>query len=166
MQALIRDGRLVLDDAWYISGQEQAVSSTGQALIPLAQYLEQYQEWSDSDSAVGVWLNEEEMPDGLEPHLDRLDVIALHLPKFADGRAFSKARLLRQRFGYRGEIRVTGDFLPDQVAYYARCGVNAFACRTAAEADIALAMLTPFSVHYQTDVYQTALFERRQGTSD
>ena len=31
---------------------------------------------------------------------------------FRDGRAFSWARMLRTRLGYRGEIRATGDFLP------------------------------------------------------
>ncbi|MCH8530439.1 MAG: DUF934 domain-containing protein [Saccharospirillum sp.] len=161
MQALIKDGQRVFDDPWFISGLEDRGKPATQPLVPIAQFLDQHQEWTDSDAVIGVWLSEDDMPDALEPYLDRLDIIALHLPKFADGRAFSKARLLRQRFGFQGEIRLTGDFLPDQAAYYARCGVNAFACRTEEEADIAVALLAPFSVHYQSDAHQATLFERR-----
>lgn len=163
MQALIKNGQLVADDDWFIFGLNDSPVTTGRPLIPASQFLSQQQEWAESTSPIGVWLGEEDQPEALEAHLDRLDIIALHLPKFADGRAFSKARLLRQRYGYQGEIRVTGDLLPDQVAFFARCGVNAFACRTAEEASIAMTLLSPFSVHYQTDAYQEALFKRRQG---
>lgn len=161
MQALIKDGQRLVDDHWFMAGFEEATPEKAYPLVPLEQFLEQHHEWAESDSPVGVWLSEEDMPEALEPHLGRLGVIALHLPKFADGRAFSKARLLRQRYGYQGEIRITGDILPDQIAYYARCGANAFACRTEEEAETALALLAPFSVHYQTDAQQVALFERR-----
>jgi uncharacterized protein (DUF934 family) len=123
-------------------------------------FLSQHQEWATAQADCGVWLGEEDQPETLAPHLDKLTIIALYVPKFADGRAFSKARLLRQRFGYRGEIRLTGDFLPDQVAYYARCGVDAFACRTEEEASVALQVLARISVHYQTDAQRSALFER------
>ena len=52
--------------------------------------------------------------------------IDLHFPKFADGRAFSQAFLLRRRLGFKGEIRAVGDFLYDQINYQHRVGFDAW----------------------------------------
>ena len=62
----------------------------------------------------------------LESELPGLALIALEIPKFTDGRAYSQARTLRDHLGYTGELRATGNVLRDQLGYLARCGVNAF----------------------------------------
>lgn len=67
--------------------------------------------------------------DGLEdlaPYLDALDLIALAFPAFSDGRSYSKAALLRERYGYEGEIRATGQVLIDQIDHMRRCGFSTF----------------------------------------
>ena len=161
MQNLIKNGALLTDDAWVLIEDDSAnIAADAAAILPLQRYLE-LSEAGNLPARVGVWLNDEQMADDLADLLDKVELIALHFPKFADGRSFSKARLLRDRLGYQGEIRAIGDFLPDQVDYMARCGIDAFACRSEQEAKTALSMLDTFSIHYQSDVSQTALFQQR-----
>ncbi|MGY8776468.1 MAG: DUF934 domain-containing protein [Spongiibacter sp.] len=160
MQNLIKGGQHQ-EDRWTLIDEDAPIPATGPVILPLAFYQAQKSEWDDTDRDIGVWLNVEQMAEDVTDSLDNLALIALRFPKFADGRGFSKARLLRQRYGYKGEIRAIGDFLPDQVFYMGRCGIDAFACRTEDEAMIALALLSPFSVRYQSGTDSTPLFERR-----
>ena len=67
----------------------------------------------------------------LSPYLERLQLIALAFPTFSDGRSYSAARLLRERLGYRGELRATGDVLADQIPLMRRCGFDSFEVRHA-----------------------------------
>jgi uncharacterized protein (DUF934 family) len=78
------------------------------------------------NAPLGVRLETGESPEILTQNLHKFALIVLHVPYFKDGRGFSWARLLRDRLAYKGEIRVTGHFLKDQVAFYARVGVDAF----------------------------------------
>lgn len=160
MQNLIKDGQRQ-DDRWTLVDDDAPLPAEGPIILPLALYLAQKAEWDASDRDIGVWLNDEQMAEDVTGSLDNLALIALRFPKFADGRGFSKARLLRERYGYTGELRAIGDFLPDQVFYMSRCGINAFACRTDDEASIALALLAPFSVRYQGGTDSPPLFEHR-----
>lgn len=160
MQNLIKDGQRQ-DDLWTLIDDDAPLPADGPVILPLALYQAQKAEWDASDRDLGVWLNDEQMAEDVTDSLDNLALIALRFPKFADGRGFSKARLLRERYGYSGELRAIGDFLPDQVFYMGRCGINAFACRTEDEASIALALLAPFSVRYQGGTDSTPLFEHR-----
>ena len=68
-----------------------------------------------------------EAVDALAPYLQRLALIALAFPKFSDGRAYSSARLLRERLGFTGELRAIGDVLADQIPLMRRCGITSFA---------------------------------------
>ena len=85
---------------------------------------------------------------GLGQELSGFDVVILDFPAFTDGRAYSQARLLRERFHYTGEIRARGHILRDQIYFMARCGFNAFAFdpKKSAEAEAAL---KEFSFAYQ-----------------
>ena len=78
--------------------------------------------------------------------LSGFDVIILEFPQFTDGRAYSQARLLRDRLGYAGEIRARGGVLRDQLYFMARCGFDAFEFSDAKAADEAL---REFSFAYQ-----------------
>jgi uncharacterized protein (DUF934 family) len=86
-------------------------------------------------------------PLGTEVH--RFDLIALHFPKFTDGRAYTQARLLRERLGFAGELRATGQVLHDQLLLMQRCGFDAF--EIGAEAPVAVweKAMRSFSVFYQ-----------------
>jgi uncharacterized protein (DUF934 family) len=107
----------------------------------------------------------------LEPHDDpaavaaRLDAVMrveVNFPSFTDGRGYSIARLLRERYGYRGELRAVGDVQRDQLFYLARCGFDAFLLREGEDAGAALAALGDFSEAYQASVERPVpLFRRR-----
>lgn len=160
MQKLIKGGQHQ-QDRWTLIEEGATIPATGPVILPLALYQAQKSEWHATDREIGVWLNDEQMAEDVSDSLDNLALIALSFPRFANGRGFSKARLLRERYCYKGEIRAIGDFLPDQVFYMSRCGIDAFACRTEEEAMTALALLSPFSVQYQSGTNSTPLFERR-----
>jgi uncharacterized protein (DUF934 family) len=101
---------------------------------------------------LGLRLNASESPALVGDDIHKLALIVLHVPYFRDGRAFSWARLLRTRLGYKGELRVTGHVLRDQVAFYARVGVDSFDLpRPVTEAEIA-AMRAEMSNVYQPSV--------------
>ena len=75
---------------------------------------------------IGVLLGPEDDVEALDGRLGGVEVVALSFPKFRDGRPFTAARLLRERLGFRGEVRAVGDVLRDQAGFMVRCGFDAF----------------------------------------
>ncbi len=122
---LIKDGR-VAEDPWL--RLEDGAQPDGDR--PLIVGLERWQSERESligrNAPLGLWLRSDQSPAEVVGDLARFDVIALEFPKFNDGRAFSYARLLRERYGYRGEVRAVGEVLQDQLLFMHRCGFNAF----------------------------------------
>jgi uncharacterized protein (DUF934 family) len=117
-----------------------------------------------NDGKVGViWPNSRDVDD-LVPYLERLAVIALVFPSFRDGRAYSQARLLRERFGYRGELRATGQVLRDQFVFMLRAGFDAFEVKKDSDAAAFATTIKRYSVFYQPtgDGRVTALHRRMQ----
>ena len=88
-------------------------------------------------------------PEALAPDLARLKLIVLHFPKFTDGRAYSQARTLRGRLGYRGELRATGQVLRDQLPFLLRCGFDSFESDQPGFGPALARARTLFSVVYQ-----------------
>lgn len=109
------------------------------------------EEWRDNPQghadATALRIGNDVSLAGVEGDLAGFSVIILDFPKFRDGRAYSQARLLRERYGYTGEIRARGDILRDQLLFMARCGFDAF--EFAGDADGANAALAEFSFAYQ-----------------
>ena len=85
----------------------------------------------------------------LEPLLARLNLIAVQFAKVTDGRGYSLAYLIRNRLGFKGELRAVGDFTRDQLFYLQRTGFNAMTLRAGENAPAALAAFNTFSVRYQ-----------------
>jgi uncharacterized protein (DUF934 family) len=101
------------------------------------------------EAPVGViWPNNKNVLD-LVPFLDRLAVVALVFPTFRDGRAYSQARLLRERYGWRGELRATGQILRDQFVFLVRAGFDALDVAKARDADAFASALARYTVFYQ-----------------
>lgn len=97
----------------------------------------------------GVRLYPSDAVSDLASDLEKIDLVELDFPVFKDGRGFSQARLLRDRFHFQGEIRATGNFMVDQIYYLSKVGVNAFEVKNDQLLDTALAALNDFSVSYQ-----------------
>jgi uncharacterized protein (DUF934 family) len=110
-----------------------------------------------------VWPNNRAVDD-LVPHLGRLAAVALVFPTFRDGRAYSQARLLRERHGYGGELRAIGQVLRDQFVFMSRAGFDAFEVKKDADADAFAETVKRYSVFYQPtgDGRVTALNRRMQ----
>jgi len=123
--ALIRDGRLVADPFVDVSGAD-TVPATGPVIVSLPQWQAGRETLLARNEPVGVRLRSDQHPGALAADLPRLAVIALEFPKFRDGRAYTYARLLRERYGYTGEIRAVGDVLQEQLTFMRRCGFDSF----------------------------------------
>ena len=109
----------------------------GPAIVSLARFQRERDTLLARGDKLGLRLEAGESPELIGPHVHKLALIVLHVPYFRDGRAYSWARLLRTRLGYKGEIRVTGHVLKDQVAFFARVGVDSFELpRPVTDADI------------------------------
>ena len=113
---------------------------------------------------VGVWLEPGDDPLALAGDVASLPVIAIDFPSFTDGRGYSSARLLRERLGYRGELRAIGDVQRDQLYYLSQVGFDAFALREDLDVEAALANLRDFSDGYQATHARTPWFHRRNAT--
>ncbi|MCE3251935.1 MAG: oxidoreductase [Cellvibrio sp.] len=166
MQKLIKDGA-IQENTWTLvakaDGEAIAVEvPAGQVLIPVAVWLAQKDQLQNRTD-IGVWFDSDETADLIGADANRFPVIGVNFPLFMDGRSFSTARLLRERYGFKGELRAVGNFIRDQLCYLRRCGVNAFAfSNPEANLEDALKSLNDFQEYYQASVDQPLpLFRRR-----
>jgi uncharacterized protein (DUF934 family) len=130
--------------------------------ITLTQWQEEKDALLSSGEALHLFLDSGDTADLIADECKAFASISINFPKFSDGRGYSTARLLRERYGYTGELRAVGDVLIDQLFFMKRCGFDTFALRDDQEVDVALAAFSTFSVCYQNDVAdQRPLFRRR-----
>ncbi len=148
MAQLLKDGQ-VTDNTWTLVAEDAAELPAGDILVPLNLWQQQGSELAQHGGTVGVWLVGNEEIETVAELLIKAPVVAIQFPKFVDGRGFSMARLLRERYGYQGEIRAIGEIIRDQLYLLQRCGFNAF--EFGAEVDLAEARksLADFSDAYQ-----------------
>lgn len=155
---LVADGKIAAENAWSVSSDAEALPEQRPAFVPLALW----QQHQDDASLAPVLASDTELTPALAGELAQTPRIAIDFPAFTDGRGYSLARLMRERYGFEGEIRAVGDVLVDQLNYMRRCGFSAMALRNDQDPEVALRALNAFSVRYQTDVeHRQALFERR-----
>jgi uncharacterized protein (DUF934 family) len=98
----------------------------GDVIISLARFQTEGDRLLSEGRAVGVRIEPAEEVEALAYDLPRLSVVAVAFPKYRDGRGYSSARVLRERLGFRGEIRAVGEVLREQAGFMVRCGVDAF----------------------------------------
>lgn len=149
-------------------GSLPPVPATGDVLVPLALWQAAAGELlGRAAGRVGVWLAPDEDPAQVADSLEALSLVAVHFPQFADGRGYSTARLLRERYGWKGELRAIGDVQRDQLFYLSRCGFDAFALNDGIDAAAALSAFKDFSDGYQASVERPLpLFRRRSAAGD
>lgn len=154
---LIRDGQVV-DDPWVTLSDEDAVPASGAVIVSLKRLRAEHEALLARREPFGVRLASHETAGELAEHLARLSLVALEFPTFKDGRAYSTARLLRERYNYKGELRAVGNVLRDQFLFMLRCGFDAFEVATEHEVAAWKKAMDEFSVWYQAaaDDRQTA----------
>ena len=174
MATLIKERRIVTDTWQLLSGSVDRLlfpaedgllpdfPAQSDLLVPLVLWQRRREDLLERPGRVGVWLDSHEDPGAIAADLERFALVAVNFPKFGDGRGYSIARLLRDRYGYQGELRAIGDVLRDHLFFMAQCGFDAFALRADQDAQEALAAFGDFSEIYQATVSRPSpLFRRR-----
>jgi uncharacterized protein (DUF934 family) len=121
---LIKNGAFVEDI--FATVADDAPLPDGGAIVSLTRFSAERDALLARNAPLGVRLKSSESPEALGEDVHRLSVVVLEFPVFRDGRAFSWARMLRQRMKFTGEVRGVGHFLYDQIAYMHRTGFDAF----------------------------------------
>lgn len=116
----------IADDGFVNVADEDAIPSTGDVILSLTRFQAEGATLLDAGRQVGVRLEPAEEVEALAYDLPRLALVALVFPKFRDGRAFTSARLLRERLGFTGQVRAVGEVLREQAGFMVRCGFDAF----------------------------------------
>jgi uncharacterized protein (DUF934 family) len=121
-----KGGRMVLaNDAFTHVADDQDLPQ-GDVIISLARFQAEGDRLLSQGRSVGVRLEPGELAEALAYDLPRLALVALAFAKFRDGRQYSNARVLRERYGFKGEVRAVGDVLREQAHFMLRCGIDAF----------------------------------------
>ena len=145
---LVKNGHIAAD-VFFHAADGAEPPGDGPVLVSAARFLGDPEALLRRSGKVGViWPNNRDLDD-LVPWLDRLALVALVFPTFRDGRAYSQARLLRERHGYEGELRATGQVLRDQFVFMLRAGFDAFDVRKQADAEAFGEAARRYSVFYQ-----------------
>lgn len=150
MMQLIKDQKII-EDNWQrlVEITTDANIPEGNIIVPFAYWLTHREILSCRDSMLGVCIHDDDIEE-VAKDINHFDLIALDFPVFVDGRSYSHARLLRERYNFKGELRAVGDVLRDQLLFMQRCGINAFQLRKDKDIQDALNAFSELPVKYQT----------------
>ena len=145
---LVKNG-IVAEDRFVRVLDDAVISDDVPVIVPAARLLADAGDFVDRSGATGVlWPNDRDVWQ-LAPLIGRLALVVLDFPNFRDGRAYSQARILRERYHYRGELRATGQVLRDQFLLLHRAGFNSFEVSKPADASAFAETIARYSVVYQ-----------------
>lgn len=147
--ALIKDG-LVVDDPFIDVTGEDSLPPAGALLIDSSQWFKHREALLDRDQPLGILLQSDEDPASIARDLDSFALVALVFPRFRDGRPYSHARLLRERYRFTGELRAVGDVLLEQLHYMHRAGFDAFELDSTRPLEDWQTAMSEISVWYQS----------------
>jgi uncharacterized protein (DUF934 family) len=145
---LVKGGAIVADRFVRVLDEAPIPEGVG-VLVPAARLTADAHDLLARPAPTGViWPNDRKIAE-LAPFLDKLALVALVFPTFRDGRAYSQARLIRERHAFRGELRATGQVLRDQLLFLQRAGFDAFELTKEADAPKFAEAVQRYSVFYQ-----------------
>lgn len=164
--ALLQHGALQPNN-WRFVGDDAAIPADGPVTVSLKRWQAEAETLRGRNAPIGVRLKNDEPATSLGEDVHRLSVIEVEFPKFTDGRAFSQARILRDKLGFKGELRAIGTILRDTYAHMVRCGIDSVELPDDKPADGYLAALREFSAWYQpaSDRRVTVLELRHAGAA-
>lgn len=153
MPTLLENGRPVAD-SWLSVADDAALPAEGKALVTLARWTAERDGLAARTAPLGVLVPGDTRLALLVPDLPHFALIAIHFPKFRDGRGFTLARSLREHRGYTGELRATGHLLPDQYQHLVRCGFSTVEVADDAKPEVWAQALGALTVTYQGAVQE------------
>lgn len=139
-------GNAIIDNDWQFVARDSDLPETGNLLVHFSQWLNAP---SAEGRALAPWIDSEDEFEAQAERLIKAPLIAVHFPTFMDGRGFSTARLLRERYGFTGELRAIGYVIQDQLFFLKRCGFDAYDLREGTDLENALRSLNDFTLTYQ-----------------
>lgn len=148
---IIRNRKIVDDDFVHVA-DDASLPEEGNIIVSLDRWRAEREALSAHSGKLGVTLQNTVDPREIADDLANFAVVAVHFPKYSDGRGFSIGRLLRERLGFKGEIRAVGNVLRDQVLFMERCGFDAYEVAQGKSLESALEGFEDFSVTYQDAV--------------
>lgn len=151
MSALI-DTRQRIEDSWIRLTDDQDFEDQSNIIVSLHRLKRDWHQLQLQEIAIAVELEPDAAAEDIIFALPNLEMIVLHFEVFADGRAFSQAKLLRDRYGFTGDIRARGDVIRDQLAFMHRCGFNQFEIGDDENSELALLVFNEISLGYQSDL--------------
>lgn len=157
---IIKD-REIVDDNW-IHLDDEAELIVGNITVSLARWQEQHETLKQHEGNLGLRLSGDDPLEEIVPELQYFSLIVLVFPVFTDGRCYSYARLLRERYDFKGEIRAQGDVLQDQLFYMSQCGINSFELANPNRLTGALSAFDEFTESYQATVLRPEPLYRRR----
>lgn len=142
----------IIEDGWTLLRQDDINEDlpAGDIIVPFSVWKAQQQRFQEHAGKIGVSIRGDDVAEEVAAHMEQFDLIALEFPEFKDGRLYSHARLLRERYTYEGELRAVGDVLRDQLFYMQRCGIDSFQVREDKDIEDAINGLSDFSFTYQS----------------
>lgn len=145
---LLKYGRVV-DDPWRFVGDDESLPAEGHVVVSFKRWTAERGALLARGWPLGVRIEPADLVETLAPDLARLELIQIDFPKFNDGRGYSTARLLRQRYRYQGEVRAVGRVLRDQLLYLHRCGFDAFEIAREDAVETWIKAVSEFGAWYQ-----------------
>lgn len=147
---VIKDKAVVNDD-WQLIREIDADAPVpeGKVILPLAYWQANRDALLKQNSEHAVWIDGDTETEALLDDLQHFSIIALDFPTFKDGRSYSHASLLRNRYNYKADLRAIGDVLQDQLFFMHRCGIDSYEVREDKDIEDAIKSLNDFSVRYQ-----------------
>ena len=161
--ALLKNGQ-VAEDSWTILEDGGNLFSVENPLISLEIWKQNEVEIIRQNKSIGIFLRSDQSPEEIGESVDRFSVVAIDFPIFTDGRGLSYARILRERLGYKGELRAVGDVRRDQYLFMLRCGFDAFEIKKESDLEGWNDASEEFSVFYQPTSDNTPWVLRRRHT--
>ena len=162
MTTVINLSEVIVDD-WVRYDRFRPLGGARRVLVSIED-LERYPRYFErSLFELGVELAPDDRVDDIAGWLSRLGLVSLNFGGFADGRPFSQAKLLRERFAYRGDIRAHGQVLRDQLSFMQRCGINQFSLAEGEDVELALGAFQDISESYQPELVQVELGQAANG---
>ena len=147
--SIVIDSCKVIPDEWQRLDDLAPLEKSGAVIVSFERLSNDWSRLRKAECRLGVELDVTDLVEDIEAMLPRLELVVLNFGAFADGRAFSQARLLRERFAFVGDIRAQGEVLRDQLSFMQRCGISQFSLLDEEDVDQALGAFNDISQNYQ-----------------
>lgn len=145
---LLKNGEF-FEDPWIFLDNEEVIPQGVDVFISQERLQADFRTLLSRGGRLGVVVANDQNVDALASHLEELSAVALAFPSFTDGRAYSQARTLRDSLRFRGELRATGNILPDQLAFMRQCGIDTFEVNGRFDLDTWQRAATAMTLTYQ-----------------